>query len=209
MPVHSFENLVVQAHLVSAMQLSIARRDADLRRRRLAATLIDLGFVDERKFADWAAGVSGTSLISPLDTTAAAALSRRIPRALAREYEVVPVAIDHEELTVAMVNPIDEGCIEVLRSATGLKIRPAVALLGELRRLVTALYPEDDVDPTILPSAGATMAIAGNPDSQIEASSGSQLDRLELQVAGLIRSVESLSERVRAIEETMARVLKR
>src|SRR5438874_220671 len=132
MPGLSLESLLVDTHLISPVQLAIAQRDAEKSGKRLAQAVIDLRFVPERRFAEWLASSCAIPLLDPIPETGVTELQRRIPRAIAREYEVVPVALRDDELTVATVNPLDEACLDVLRTTTGLTIKPVVAVYGPL-----------------------------------------------------------------------------
>ncbi|HEU4521352.1 MAG TPA: hypothetical protein VFT12_05070 [Thermoanaerobaculia bacterium] len=223
----TLEDLLVQTHVLSPVQLAVAKRDAEMHRRRLAPTVVDLGLVDEARFAEWASQTSELPLMHPLPDDEAAAVAGRVPAAVARQYEVVPVGIDGDELTVATMDPFDRGAIELLHITTGMKIRPVVARHGELTRLVQSLYPnvEDDATPppfefgteTLLAAHRQPLAIGddsvGNR-TQIftprpDASEPSQLDRIEAQLASLARSIETLEKRIAAIDGTLSRVLSR
>src|SRR5687768_13682170 len=132
----TLEHHLVASRLLSPVQISVAQRDAEIRRRKLAATLIDLGLVDEERFAAWMTEVTGLRLLHPLPEDAIAALIDRVPAILAREQEALPVGADGDELTVAMINPLDAVAIDRFNSATGMKIRPVVARYSELTRLL-------------------------------------------------------------------------
>lgn len=147
----SLEEFLIQTRILSPVQLDIAKRDAAMRHKRLAPTLIDLGFIDEKRFAQWMAEVTRLPVVDPLPEDEASKLDRRLPRALAREFQVLPIRLDGELLTVATINPLDASALEILRTTTGLTIRPVIARYGELMRLVSKFYPEDDAEPTILP----------------------------------------------------------
>lgn len=147
----SLEDLLLQHGLISSVQLAVAKRDADVRHKRLAPTIIDLGLIDEVRFARWISQVTGISLVDPLPDDAVFALERRVPRGIATELQVVPIGLDGDRLTIAMLDPTEQTTLEVLRRTTGLDIQPAVGRYGELMRLVTRFYPEDDAEPTILP----------------------------------------------------------
>lgn len=217
-----FEQLLVQTQLVSPALLAIAQRDAKMRGTRLGPALIDLGLVDEARFAEWVAALTGTSVLQTVPEADVQRLHQRMPRSIAREFEVVPVSIEGDVLSVAMLNPLDSACLDVLRTATGLKIRPLAALHSELMQLVTAYYPEDAVDPTILPGNATISTAEGDigdesPGSQTLAHAGakdapapaSQLDRVEEQLGGLVRAMDILQQRVDAMERALERVLPR
>lgn len=140
----SLEELLVSTKLISPPQLAVAQRDAEVRRRPLAQTIIDLGFVDDRRFAEWMASVTKLPLVDPLSPDIVHDLDRYLSRAVAREYEVVPVDVDADEMTVAMVNPLDSACLNVLQTTTGLEIHPVVGIHGQVKALVDRFYPADE-----------------------------------------------------------------
>jgi Type II secretion system (T2SS), protein E, N-terminal domain len=145
--------ILLQSQAVTEAQLGAARADAAQRRKRLPETLIDLGFIDERRFAEIIARASATQLVDPLPEAAAAAVQHRITRAIARDLGVVPLRLEQEQLFVAMVSPVDEAAIDVLRATTGFGIRPVTGIRSAIERLVRRFYPDDyDVpDTTVLP----------------------------------------------------------
>ena len=151
------EQLILQSRLLTPEQLATIKRTAQQRHQRLAQSIIESGLVDERRFADWMAQASGTKLIDPLPAAAVGALSRRIPRGIAREYNVVPVAIDGDTIAVATLNPFDDACLQVLRTATGMSVRMVVARFSALTDAVAHHYPEDEAEMTILPPGASTL----------------------------------------------------
>jgi len=146
----TLEQLLVQTRVLSPTQLAIAQRDATVRHKRLAAAIVDLGMLDERRFAEWMAKVTELPIVDPVPAGAVEQLQHRIAPETAREYQVVPLAIDRDALTVATMNPLDQSCLDVLRHATGLRIRPVIALYGALSEALARYYPEHDEEPTLL-----------------------------------------------------------
>jgi general secretion pathway protein E len=57
-------------------------------------------------------------------------------------HSVLPLGIEDGKLYVAMATPQDEFTIKALRLATGLRIRPRVAVEGELRAALEHLYAQ-------------------------------------------------------------------
>jgi Type II secretion system (T2SS), protein E, N-terminal domain len=216
----TLEELLVQSRLISAPQLAIAQRDAQTRNRRLAPTLIDLGLVNERRFAEWMSEVSRLPIIDPLPAAAVESLVRRIPRMVAREYEILPLSVDQGALVVAMINPLDIACLDVLRTATAMSIRPVIAVYGALLELLSRFYPKDASEATLMMTTGfdpsATLAFPRDEPNEeddtnpvTEVTAESQLDRIEHAVTGLRRMVERLQERIDAIDGTLEHILSR
>ena len=209
----SLEDLLVQTRVLSQMQVAVAKRDAETRRKRLAPTLIDLGMIDEVKLSQWMAQSTGLPVIHPLPEEKAQALARRLPRAIAREYEVVPIALDGTQMTIATMDPLDTAGLEVLRISTGMKIETVIARRSELQRLIARFYPEDEAEPTMLPepmldfegdeSPGSTTQVIRPRVPAFVAPS------IDARVAALERSLKEIERRIAAIEASLERVLPR
>jgi len=148
--------MLVQGGLVTDAGIAAARADAAQTKKRLPETVIDLGLVNERRFATWMAQISGSPLVDPIPEDAATAVQQRVTSGVARELQVVPLRYMDEGLEVVMVNPLDRGATDVLQAVTGLHIRPMTGVRSEIERLVNRLYPQEIEAPdvTILPPSG-------------------------------------------------------
>ncbi len=220
-PGQSFEELLIRTQVIAPAQLAVAQQEAQKHNRRVAATLLDLGFIGERRFAEWMSQMTSIAIVDPLPEAVVEPLVRRIPRAIAREYEVVPVKLEAGSLTIATINPLDEGCLDVLRATTAMTVRPLIALHSTLLELLARFYPEDRVEPTLMPAAfdpGATMAVPGADDSPGSTThvfappappAETQLDRVERTIVELRKMVASLQERIDAIDQTLEHLLTR
>lgn len=215
MALPTLEDLLVQTRALSAMQIAVAKRDAEMRRRRLAPTLIDLGMMDDARLAQWMSEVTRLPIVHPLPDEAAMGLARRVPRALAREYEVVPIALDGSLLTIATLDVTDNSALQVLQISTGMKIKPVIARHSELQRLIPKLYPDDAAEPTMLPDA----MLSFEDDGELSPGSATQVIKprvpafvaptLEARVATIERTLKDIEGRIAAIESAIARVLSR
>lgn len=210
------------------MQLAVAQRDAAVRRKRLAPTLIDLGLMNESRFAEWMAKTTAFPLVHPLPAEQAGALAPRVPSALAREFEVVPIATDGDELIVAMIDPLNRPTLDALHIATGMKIRPVIARYGDLVQLLDAVYPKNQAEAepapfefgseTLIFSQRQPFAVGDDsPGSRTQIftprpdvpAPPSQLDRIETQVASLAKAIETIERKLDAIDGVLSRVLHR
>lgn len=148
----NLETLLLRDGILDPERVAIAADDARRTYRSLAETVIDLGYVDERRFAEWVAAVSGAPLVDPLPLDVATTLGHRVPAASARMRMLAPVGDESGTLSVAMVNPLDETTLQVLRSTVGPDVRAVTGVRSAIERLVNYLYPEQaDGDATVLP----------------------------------------------------------
>lgn len=231
----TLEDLLLESGIISAPQLGVAQRDAAIQQKRLPQTLIDLGFISDRRFAEWMSEVSNVPLVDPLPTEEAEKVERRVPRAIAREYEIVPLAVEGNTLIIATINPLDTAALGVVRTTSGMDVRPLVAVYGSLLELVARLYPEDSVESTMQPEVAfdpsstlaVEMAKMKTMDRPFEFGSetllssqnkpldfephaaATQLDRIEHQLGEILKAVADLQKRIDAIDSVLARVLTR
>ncbi|MDO8670892.1 MAG: GspE/PulE family protein [Dehalococcoidia bacterium] len=65
---------------------------------------------------------------------------RLVPEHIAREHNVMPLAIDGEMLRVAMEDPTNLSALDTLAAVTGKQIRPVLPLHGGIDRAISANY---------------------------------------------------------------------
>lgn len=155
----SLEELLVKTKLISAPQLAVVQRDAETRKQPLAHALIELGFVTDRQFAEWIAGVTNLPIVEPLREDVIADIEGHVPPEIAREHQVVPIDVVADEMTVATVDPLNRSSIDAIHDATGMKIHPVIGIRSQLAAMVERFYP---AKPAFDPSA--TVAIPFEPE---------------------------------------------
>jgi len=218
MPGNDLETLLIRSQFLAPTEVALAKRDAAGRHRRLAPMLVELGLVDERRFAEWMSQMTSIPIVDPIPAAAVEPLVRRIPRAIAREYEVLPLKIDPGTLTIATMNPLDGAAIEVLHLTTALNIRSMIGLHSAIIELLARFYPEDATEGTLMPAPfdpSETMAIhspdasPGSTTRAISPRPPSQLDRIEQSIEELRAMMTRLQERLDSVEESLEFILSR
>lgn len=151
MPQRKLEQLLLNSRVVDPAELANRVADADQSQSRLGWSLIESGTIDERVLARVVSEGTQTPLIERLPDEVSPWIYRRIPSPIARQYQIVPLELKDQTLTVAMIDPTDTDALEVLAAASGFTISPVVALKSSLHRLIEHVYPFDiDVDATRL-----------------------------------------------------------
>jgi len=69
-----------------------------------------------------------------------------VPEALARQYQMLPVSITGEVLTLAMADPLNIMAIDDLHMVTSYQIEPVVAMMSELKAAIDRLYGGDKAE---------------------------------------------------------------
>src|SRR5438132_11498753 len=129
------ETLLIRSQFLTPTQVAQAKAEAAQRHRRLASTIVELGMVNERRFAEWMSQMTSIPIVERIPPAVVEPLVARIPGAIAREYEVLPLSIERGTLAVATMDPLDSACREALRVATTLSIRPLIALHSSIMNL--------------------------------------------------------------------------
>jgi general secretion pathway protein E len=127
-----------------ARALERGRRVAADTGQRLDAVLLQLGLVSERQFAEAAASVLGTPVVTPAQypqelPVCAAGVSRRF----LRDARAVPLDDTNGVLTVALADPLDTFTPAALAAAAARRVRVAAAVPVELEAALSRLAPEE------------------------------------------------------------------
>ncbi|MDR7438509.1 MAG: hypothetical protein QN181_01290 [Armatimonadota bacterium] len=128
--------ILLQANLITPEQLEEAiclQRQTGL---RIGAALIQLGYASEDDVA-WALATqlqipyvhASSEMVDP-------AAAQLLPPHLMERFEVFPLLVSGDELTLVMGDPTDGEAIGEVERATGLRVVPAVDLPSNIRRLI-------------------------------------------------------------------------
>jgi type II secretion system (T2SS) protein E len=198
------ETLLIQSHFLTPAQVGQAKAEAAKQNRRLAPTIIEMGMVNERRFAEWMSQMTSIPIVERIPPAVVEPLVARIPVEVAREYEVLPLGIERGTLSVAMMDPLDAACREALRQTTTLSIRPLIALHSSIMNLLARFYSDQSpLEPGDESLGSRTRAVAP------EVKPMSQLDRLEQSIDELRTMISRLQERIDAIDKSLEHILSR
>ena len=142
--------------LVDAVGLARAGAIADDTGQSLAAGLVQLGLISERSLADAYATLLGFDLIEAGNYPDEPVLPERLRPRFLRAARAVPLHVSGQTLGLAMADPLDHFARAAIEAATGLTVRPAIAVPIDLDLALARLYPEAEPD-------GAAPAAGGAP----------------------------------------------
>ena len=137
---------------------------------RVVRELVAQGVLSEAQLAAARATRAGVPLIELVDYPVDRAAVALVPAGICRRYEVLPVGISNDRLTLAMVDPGDVFALDDVRSAAKLQVSPVVVarsdLLaaldrfhradGELNDLTSALEEQNEPDETASGALGGS-----------------------------------------------------
>jgi general secretion pathway protein E len=135
--------ILIRRGRLDARSLDRALKARSGTRQGLLQVLSKLGLVSERDLADAVAEQLGLSVVGPRDYPALPVLEEQIGARFLRESRILPLAVDGEDVVLAMADPYDRYAIDAVRLITGAKVHPKVAVPGELDAAVERLYSRE------------------------------------------------------------------
>ncbi|GAB2465299.1 type IV pilus assembly protein PilB [Conyzicola lurida] len=132
--------------------------------------LVDKGIVTEVQVASARAAQAELPFVElmefPVDRTAVSL----VPAAMCRRYQILPIGIIGDILTLAMVDPGDVFAIDDVRAAARMQIRPVVAAPSDLRQAIDRYHRADgelsDLTTALEEESSTTdVVMAGENDS--------------------------------------------
>jgi len=134
----------LQRRGADAHALQSAAEEADRAGRSIRDVLINDRVVTELELTEASAeafGLGSVDLVGyPIDAAAAA----KIPLAMIIRHRILGIAINGDELVVAISDPGDVVALDDVRAATSLVVRPVVVARSELRKIIDRLQREDN-----------------------------------------------------------------
>ena len=138
--VDNFAEQMVDEGLVSKDQLTVARVSQQTLGEDLGHILIKKGFVTEEQLLSFMGKALSIPFISLRTIAVPPELVQRIPLHLARRYHAIPVREEGDAVVIAMSNPMDRSAIDDIRAALHDEIRPVLASMEEIDRLIESSY---------------------------------------------------------------------
>ena len=128
--------LLLDEGLITEAQLEVGLREQTQTGLYLGRILIDQGVIDEAALVKALATQLGLQFIDLLDVTVDASAVTRVPEAVARKHNALPIAWDGAVLVVAIADPANVLAIDDLRSAARAPVRLVVATPGALESAI-------------------------------------------------------------------------
>ncbi|MEZ5169796.1 MAG: ATPase, T2SS/T4P/T4SS family [Acidimicrobiia bacterium] len=137
--------LLLEQGLVTKAELDAALSQQPVTDKPLGRILIENGAISELDLMATLAQQVGLDFVDLNDYSIDASVVGRIPEALARRYQALPVRFDNEndELVVAMSDPSNVFAMDDIRAITGAAIRTVVATSGQISDAIERFYRLD------------------------------------------------------------------
>ena len=131
-------NLINPAELQSALALQRERKD------KIGKILLDLGYLAERDLIAVLSEQHNTPLILATEYPAVPLELEKLSYKFLRQFKVLPLDLEKNQLTVALADPSDLETIESLRLFTGNEIKIRLGLENEISDALERYYGGDN-----------------------------------------------------------------
>ncbi len=186
-------DLLTEAGLITEEQLSSALASQRESHRRLGDELIARGVITETELIEALCQQLGIDYIDLTNVILPAELTQVIPKNIARKFDMVPVRATHDEVFVAMADPMNFIAQEEARAASRRRVIPMVSHRAAIERAIMQLYGNEGAARAI--EEMRNEQLASNPDAQASVAANIIDSDDEAQSAPTIRLVNSIIER--------------
>ncbi len=133
-------DMLKEEGLVTQEQLSECLEIHRITGQSLPTLLVEKGHLSEEDLVITLSENLGIPHIRVTNYNIPKEVLNEVPEALARQYQMLPVSITGEVLTLAMADPLNIMAIDDLHMVTSYQIEPVVAMMSELKEAVDRLY---------------------------------------------------------------------
>jgi type IV pilus assembly protein PilB len=133
-------DILMENHLIDQKQLDESLRIQMEEKKRLGEVLINKGYVTELDMLNVLQEQLNIKYVKIADTEVDPAIPNLITEKIARRYELIPIALKDDVLTVAMVDPINFFAREDITLITGYQIEPVISLRHEIMTAIDMFY---------------------------------------------------------------------
>lgn len=136
--------LLVRDGVISEAQLQEALSKQSAEGGKIVENLIALGHLDTHSFVRFLSRQPGTASIDLLNYTIPADVIKLVDRDFAIKHQLVPIDKMGRDLTVGMACPLDAAAVAELEQKTGMKIRPLLVSMSDVRTALKNYYRDAD-----------------------------------------------------------------
>ena len=139
-------DILISVGLLTDEQLQSALQAQKKSGKKLGEVLVEGGYIKQRQLFDALQRQLGVEFIDLTSYSPPAELTRILPRAIAKKYNVVPVRADSGTLYLAMDDPLNFMAVEAVKTATRRKIVPMLATSEGVSRALSNLYGSEGAE---------------------------------------------------------------
>ena len=133
-------DLLIAAGTITPEELDMGLQRQKETKERLGAALISAGIITEAELIVALRLQLGIEYIDLSKTTIPISMAQVVPKNIAKQFQVVPVRMERDELYLAMSDPMNFYAIEEVKKAVRKKIVPMIATTEGVEHAILVLY---------------------------------------------------------------------
>lgn len=133
-------DLLIAAGTITPEELDMGLQRQKEIKERLGAALISAGIITEAELIEALRLQLGIEYIDLSKTTIPISMAQVVPKNIAKQFQVVPVRMERDELYLAMSDPMNFYAIEEVKKAVRKKIVPMIATTEGVEHAILVLY---------------------------------------------------------------------
>lgn len=133
-------DLLIAAGTITPEELDMGLQRQKETKERLGAALISAGIITEAELIEALRLQLGIEYIDLSKTTIPISMAQVVPKNIAKQFQVVPVRMERDELYLAMSDPVNFYAIEEVKKAVRKKIVPMIATTEGVEHAILVLY---------------------------------------------------------------------
>ena len=145
-------DILIEGGHVTPDQLANAVEEQRRLGRSLGRVLVDLGLLSEGQLVAALATQIGLKFVDLSDFAVDGSAVSRIPDAVCRRHNALPIGYEDGKLVVAMADPANVFAVDDIRSITGMEVKPVVATKADVLAAINR-YQRSDAEMDDLTSA--------------------------------------------------------
>jgi type IV pilus assembly protein PilB len=141
--------ILLESGIITSSQLEEALIKQKTSGKRLGEILIAEGIINEKQLIE---ALEYQLKIPYFDFTTESIqpeIPRLISESLARRHMLIPISREGKQLTVAMVDPLNLYAIDDVNIATGLQVKPALALRSHIESAIDRYYGKESAEKAV------------------------------------------------------------
>lgn len=133
-------DLLIAAGTITPEELDMGLQRQKETKERLGAALISAGIITEAELIEALRLQLGIEYIDLSKTTIPISMAQVVPKNIVKQFQVVPVRMERDELYLAMSDPMNFYAIEEVKKAVRKKIVPMIATTEGVEHAILVLY---------------------------------------------------------------------
>ena len=205
-------DLLISAGLINEEQLEEGLRLQKGSGKRLGTVLQENGIITETDLIEALQMQLGIEFIDLSKVNIPTELVQMVPKNIAKQYQVVPVRLNRDELYIAMSDPLNFYAIEEVRKAARRKIVPMVAMSAAVERAIQVLYGNEGAAKAI-EEMKREAAASGEERAVTERASDIHMEPREtefsvrMRIDGLLRDILTVPRELQAAVTSRVKVM--